>query len=220
MESLLKRREAAAASVIDAKKCPNVGGLGPKASQPHLPSTDIAQSASHRAFLDDLRQDKKKEYWPVINEKVEATFLEKAHLPVDGCVARDWGDGSFRQGRRHHEENELVHERVCKLTHQTCSPGEAWVPEPLHGYTAILQHYRNTRRTLPHPHHSLTRHQETTVRQIQSNTLPIPVHYSNMYPDIYSPLCQVCGGWATITQIIWQCPQTLLKTDNSGRLQS
>ncbi|KAG0444259.1 hypothetical protein HPB47_013993 [Ixodes persulcatus] len=105
------------------------------------------------------------------------------------------------------EGNEQAHELAGELANQVDDQGCFFFPVPITSYRDILYYYKETWKTYPEPHPALGRHHATILRQIQTNTLPNPVLFSKIHPDLYAPTCHTCGGWATIKHILWQCPR-------------
>ncbi|KAH9360781.1 hypothetical protein HPB48_018236 [Haemaphysalis longicornis] len=71
-----------------------------------------------------------------------------------------------------------------------------------------LLEQRLGRRTFPAPHPSLTRMEEVLLRQLHTNTLPIPATLHKYYPDIYpTPQCPHCDQTGDLLHTMWHCTQ-------------
>lgn len=75
-------------------------------------------------------------------------------------------------------------------------------------YREILLEQRLGRRRFPAPHPSLTRMEEVLLRQLHTNTLPIPATLHKYYPDIYpTPQCPHCDQTGDLLHTMWHCTQ-------------
>lgn len=77
---------------------------------------------------------------------------------------------------------------------------------PITTYKDTITMYRENRQTLPEPHHSLTRRDQTIIRGIQAGSLAHPTLLHKMYPRQYSELCPFCQtSKGTLQHVILEC---------------
>ncbi|KAH9376679.1 hypothetical protein HPB48_005890 [Haemaphysalis longicornis] len=94
-----------------------------------------------------------------------------------------------------------------------CPPGKGASRSPSPpslrtAYREILLEQRLGRRRFPAPHPSLTRLEEVLLRQLHTNTLPIPATLHKYYPDIYpTPQCPHCDQTGDLLHTMWHCTQ-------------
>ncbi|KAG0444149.1 hypothetical protein HPB47_014120 [Ixodes persulcatus] len=69
----------------------------------------------------------------------------------------------------------------------------------------ILDHYRDGSARFPPTHHSLNMRQCTVWRRLQTNTYPCPALLNRWYPDRYTGTCKLCGQWANLRHMVWEC---------------
>lgn len=75
-------------------------------------------------------------------------------------------------------------------------------------YREILLEQRLGRRRFPAPHPSLTRTEEVLLRQLHTNTLPVPATLHKYYPSIYpTPQCPHCDHTGDLLHTMWYCTQ-------------
>ncbi|KAH9381670.1 hypothetical protein HPB48_000357 [Haemaphysalis longicornis] len=94
-----------------------------------------------------------------------------------------------------------------------CPPGKGASRSPSPpslrtAYREILLEQRLGRRRFPAPHPSLTRMEEVLLRQLHTNTLPIPATLHKYYPDIYpTPQCPHGDQTGDLLHTMWHCTQ-------------
>lgn len=99
---------------------------------------------------------------------------------------------------------------MTRRAHEESSGGED-DPIPVTSYTDITQMYRENRCTLPEPHRSLTRKEQTILRRIQAGSLVHPTMLHKMFPNRYDDTCPFCKQErGTLRHVIAEC--TSLKT--------
>lgn len=70
-------------------------------------------------------------------------------------------------------------------------------------------HYKEQRRTLPPPHHTLDKGEQVKWRLLQTNTYSAPSRLNLLYPQLYpSPTCPNCQqARGTICHMVLVCPK-------------
>ncbi|KAH9360025.1 hypothetical protein HPB48_009578 [Haemaphysalis longicornis] len=96
-----------------------------------------------------------------------------------------------------------------KLRRRAREPADHLHPPSLRtAYREILLEQRLGRRRFPAPHPSLTRMEEVLLRQLHTNTLPIPATLHKYYPDIYpTPQRPHCDQTGDLLHTMWHCTQ-------------
>lgn len=80
----------------------------------------------------------------------------------------------------------------------------------IYTYHQITTYYRKGRRELPAPHHSLTPHQCSIWRQIQTKALISPYLAHLFYPGLNNPQCTSCQApRADLFHCLWSCPKPM-----------
>lgn len=102
------------------------------------------------------------------------------------------------------EGNELAHQLARELEHRA----DEHEPQAITSYKDITSHYREGRRRYPEPHKSLSRAQQTILRQVQAGSFPHPYLQSRMYPERYKKECSFCGQLGTLRHVIGECDFT------------
>lgn len=103
------------------------------------------------------------------------------------------------------EGNEFAHRKARDFVDQATEETTELIP--LTTYRDITQHYRLTRRTLPLPHPQLTKTQESTIRQLQSNTFPHPMRMHLLFSNQFEAQCKYCAQPGTLKHIVLECEQ-------------
>lgn len=106
------------------------------------------------------------------------------------------------------EGNEFAHQQARALSHRAAAAEreeEDAKSQPLVTYKDIVEYYRNGRQSFPEPHLTLTREQQTTYRQIQTESFPHPRLLNRMYPSQYGQECPVCHEPGTLQHMIAEC---------------
>lgn len=101
------------------------------------------------------------------------------------------------------EGNEFAHQQACALAPQATEEGVEYCP--LITFREVTQHYRLERQTLPPPHPSLSKEQQTVFRLIQSGSFPHPTRLHLMFPEQYSAECKFCKKPGSLRHIIGEC---------------
>lgn len=79
-------------------------------------------------------------------------------------------------------------------------------PTPATGYKEIISMYRENRQTLPEPHRSLTREDQSILRRIQGASLAHPTLMHRMYPEQHKDTCPFCQhAKGTLCHVIAEC---------------
>lgn len=79
-------------------------------------------------------------------------------------------------------------------------------PTPVTSFKAITEMYREDRRTLPAPHCTLTRKEQTILRRIQAESLAHPKLLHTMFPQQYEDTCPFCRQEkGTLRHVIAEC---------------
>ncbi|KAH9376774.1 hypothetical protein HPB48_017884 [Haemaphysalis longicornis] len=116
--------------------------------------------------------------------------------------------------------NEHAHALAREMTHRASEEADRQIRggsktsasiipshEPLN-YTLILAYYRTQRKTLPPTHHSLSRADATSWRQLQTHTFPNLHHKHLFYPTQYAGNCPACQSPnPTLYHSVWECPR-------------
>ncbi|KAG0419647.1 hypothetical protein HPB47_003966 [Ixodes persulcatus] len=94
-------------------------------------------------------------------------------------------------------------------------------PTPLTTYKNITTYYREQRRTLPPPPHTLDEGEQVKWRLLQTNTYPTPSRLNLLYPRLYpSPTCPNCQqDRGTIYHMVLAYPKHP-KLQDAARLQN
>lgn len=94
---------------------------------------------------------------------------------------------------------------MARRAHEEASGGED-DPTPVTSYKDITAIYREDRQTLPAPHHTLTRKEQSILRRIQAGSLAHPTLLHNMYPNQYDDTCPFCKQEkGTLRHVIAEC---------------
>ncbi|XP_072142095.1 uncharacterized protein [Dermacentor andersoni] len=75
-------------------------------------------------------------------------------------------------------------------------------------YSAILNHYKGSRKRYPPPHSSLTREDSVAWRLLQTSAYPNLNTLSKIQPTQYTDKCPWCQETPTLYHITWACQKT------------
>nr|XP_050046566.2 uncharacterized protein LOC126543494 [Dermacentor andersoni] len=75
-------------------------------------------------------------------------------------------------------------------------------------YSAILNHYKGSRKRYPSPHSSLTREDSVAWRLLQTGAYPNLNTLSKIQPTQYTDKCPWCQETPTLYHITWACQKT------------
>ncbi|KAH6934395.1 hypothetical protein HPB50_024125 [Hyalomma asiaticum] len=125
--------------------------------------------------------------------------------------------GRDLSARGNANHNETANGAARGFTNRAAQPAdstEEWwceAKDRMTEYSEVLKWYRPGRRTVPPPHHGLTRSEAVTYRQLPTGSLPTPMLMKHVCSSVYvSDLCRVCKSErATAAHILWDCVQNL-----------
>ncbi|XP_042143060.1 uncharacterized protein LOC121833680 [Ixodes scapularis] len=168
-----------------------------------VPNTQTIISDSKRAILNFARGR--------VSEATLTVLTRSSKIP-NGMVSLIWAPA-----RTSLPGNEAIHTTARELAYRARGAMTGTGDEPvshrdaLSSYQEITQSYRSARTTLPAGHKLLTKSQEWTWRRLQTNAYPNPALYSDWLPDLHSEVCKFCSSRATLSHIMWECPNSSLK---------
>lgn len=93
--------------------------------------------------------------------------------------------------------NLVAHTSARELAGRALQEDQQRVNQPSVTYREIIQHYRLSRQIYLPGHKSLTKEQETSLRQLQTNTFPHPARLHAIFPTMYTSTCPHCGELST-----------------------
>lgn len=101
--------------------------------------------------------------------------------------------------------NQAAHAYARGLVNRAPLEDDDRADHPLTTFSDITQHYMLSRRTYPPGADALSKEQEVTLRQLQTNTFPHPTRLHATYPTLYTPLCRHCNQPASLYHMVWEC---------------
>ncbi|KAH9380391.1 hypothetical protein HPB48_017614 [Haemaphysalis longicornis] len=197
--SLVKGSNRAAVVVTDAERLINSAAV--KTKEPTTaeevaialalvqPGVGVVVTDSKRAYSGFRKGVISSEAATILSKKrapgraIELTWVP-AHTKVAGNVIADY------------------HARAMTLR----AGQDTDTPTPALTYKEITNEYKDERRTLPEPHRTLSREQQTILRRIQAGSLAHPVLLHTFYPEHEGDRCPFCKtNSGTLAHILAEC---------------
>ncbi|XP_040360213.1 uncharacterized protein LOC120847811 [Ixodes scapularis] len=106
--------------------------------------------------------------------------------------------------------NEKAHGAARELAHRAGEPLDPSLAFSSEGdrlvtFRDILDHYTGERLRYPPAHPSLDKRTSVAWRRLQTGSFPSPSLLNKWYPDKYKPNCKLCGGYANLRHMVWEC---------------